>query len=389
MTTILNGRYYDGATAQDLAMRLSVDVSGRITADPPLLHPDATISEVTVDPRIAGLPAVMRFTSGAIFETPQHDTVDRLLRAHGRPISLAHRLERRNRNALLSIVVAAAMLILVIGWGIPAFSSVLAPLVPMSVESRLGKQTLEQLDRFILKPSTLPPERRARLQALFQDLARQRGGDLPLALELRHGGRIVNANAFTLPGGTIVLTDEIVALANSDDQIAAVMLHEFGHVRHRHLMQRLLGDSAVTVLSFIIFGDASAGASVLLALPTLLLELRYSRAMETEADDFSLDGMRAVGLDPHEVAGMLGRLGAYVGWCTDLMKHRPEDAKQPCEVSAYLADVARGTVPTRSEAEADGDNNDKDAKKGSGWTNYTQTHPDIRIRIQHLDSRLP
>ena len=49
-------------------------------------------------------------------------------------------------------------------------------------------------------------------------------------LEFRHGGYI-DANAFALPSGIIVMTDELVELAKSDDELISVLAHEIGHVR--------------------------------------------------------------------------------------------------------------------------------------------------------------
>ena len=52
-------------------------------------------------------------------------------------------------------------------------------------------------------------------------------------LELR-SGEALGANALALPSGIVIMTDDLVALAKSDDEIGAVMAHELGHVRGRH-----------------------------------------------------------------------------------------------------------------------------------------------------------
>ena len=56
------------------------------------------------------------------------------------------------------------------------------------------------------------------------------------------------ANAFALPAGQIIMTDELVELAENDDQIYAGLLHEMGHVEMKHGIRRLLNDAGVAAL---------------------------------------------------------------------------------------------------------------------------------------------
>ncbi len=51
-------------------------------------------------------------------------------------------------------------------------------------------------------------------------------------------GRAVGANAFALPSGIVVMTDELVELAKTDDELVAVLAHEIGHVRGRHALRQ-------------------------------------------------------------------------------------------------------------------------------------------------------
>ena len=60
----------------------------------------------------------------------------------------------------------------------------------------------------------------------------------------------IGPNAFALPGGSIVITDELVALVDGDAAVVTGVLgHELGHVRHRDGMRMLLQASAVGVLA--------------------------------------------------------------------------------------------------------------------------------------------
>ncbi|MDZ4176888.1 MAG: M48 family metallopeptidase, partial [Hydrogenophaga sp.] len=103
-------------------------------------------------------------------------------------------------------------------WGVPWLSTTLARLVPQSLENQIGEQSLAQLDRLFLKPSQLPA---AQQEALRQRFARvvetaHPEGDAPAWQLAFHQSEVLGANAFALPGGSIVMTDDLVALL--DDQ---------------------------------------------------------------------------------------------------------------------------------------------------------------------------
>ena len=100
---------------------------------------------------------------------------------------------------------------------------------------------------------------------------------------------LVGANAFALPNGTIVMTDELVNLVDNTDHLSGILLHEIAHVQYRHSMQQLARQSSLSALILLVTGDASFASSLILLLPTVLIEAEYSREFETEADVFALD----------------------------------------------------------------------------------------------------
>ena len=99
-------------------------------------------------------------------------------------------------------------------------------------------------------------------------------------------------NAFALPGRTIILTDEMVEFAQSDDELMAVLAHELGHLDGRHAMRMVLQQSGVAVLVAALAGDAVGMTILAVFVPATLLNARYSRAFELEADDYALDLFR-------------------------------------------------------------------------------------------------
>ena len=112
-------------------------------------------------------------------------------------------------------------------------------------------------------------------------------------------------NAFALPGKKIGFNTGMLTLAQSQDQLAAVMGHEVGHVLARHSAERMSLDSAAstgTQLLQAISGEQTAAKQQLFGLLGLGtqygLKLPFSRAHESEADIIGIELMAKAGFDP-------------------------------------------------------------------------------------------
>lgn len=296
--------YYDGKSSARREVLIAGDPGSvlRITGE----GVDArwALKDVRISSRVGNAARLLYFPDGSQCATTDNDGVDRLLAqlAPARWFS-PHRLERSAAYAFVALVLTA-----VIGWGIiahgiPALSKEVALRLPASTERYLGDDALQALDKLLLGPSALPPERQAELRAL---LAGIKPG---LRLEVR-AGRKLGANALALPAGTIVLTDELVNLAVDDQELVGVLAHEAGHVQHRHLLRLVLQNSAAAVFVALAVGDLSSLTSLAAALPTLLLQFKYSREFELEADDFALELLAARGIPGAKLAALLERIEA-------------------------------------------------------------------------------
>lgn len=117
-----------------------------------------------------------------------------------------------------------------------------------------------------------------------------------------------SANAFALPGGKIGINTGLLNVATNEDQLAAVIGHEIGHVLAKHSNERLSQQFAVDIiLSFIymFFADESK-ISDDIALKALGLGaqfgvlLPFSRTHESESDTIGLNLMARAGFDPRQ-----------------------------------------------------------------------------------------
>jgi predicted Zn-dependent protease len=114
-------------------------------------------------------------------------------------------------------------------------------------------------------------------------------------------------NAFVLPGNKVGFYKGLMQIADSDDQIAAVMGHEVGHVTGRHALERFSQGTAAQ-LGLAVGGAVAGSAIENQQIRTLTLAavglgvqvgvlLPFSRLQESEADRIGVDYMQAAGYD--------------------------------------------------------------------------------------------
>jgi predicted Zn-dependent protease len=120
-------------------------------------------------------------------------------------------------------------------------------------------------------------------------------------------------NAFALPGGKVGLYTGIFQVAKNQDQLAAVVAHEIGHVVSRHHEERLTrqagAQGALQLLGALLgsrYGEGAANAAVqggsILAQTGWLLP--GSRTQEAEADIVGQQLMAQAGFDPRQAVNL-------------------------------------------------------------------------------------
>ncbi len=122
-------------------------------------------------------------------------------------------------------------------------------------------------------------------------------------------------NAFAIPGGYIYITRQLMALMNSEAELASVMGHEVGHVAARHSAGRNRTASIGGVLAGIVGAVAGNGAIGQLVgagaqQAAGLYTLKYGRDQEYAADALGVKYITAAGYDPYAAADMLAQLNA-------------------------------------------------------------------------------
>lgn len=125
------------------------------------------------------------------------------------------------------------------------------------------------------------------------------------------------ANAFALPGGKVGVNTGIFSVAKTQDQLAAVLAHEIGHVVERHHDERItrqMGASgAVQLLGAVAgnYGQLATQGGSLLAQTGFLLP--GSRAQESEADVVGQRLMAQAGFNPQQAVDLWQNMMAAGG----------------------------------------------------------------------------
>ena len=300
--------YYDGRSARVHRVVLTLD-QGCLVVGGEDVQRTEPLSALHVSEPMGAAPRLVKFPDGGHCEVRDHEGFAALLASSGYRDGWVVRMQRHWRWAVVAIVVTIAGVAAGYRWGLPAVSGWLAYQVPDKVLTQLGDSTLAMLDQALFAPSKLPAARRQALADKFARLAAPDGVKPAYRLVYRDSPRI-GANAFALPDGSIVMTDQLVALAANDEEILAVLAHELGHLDRRHSLRMLIQSSIVGIVVAWYVGDVS---NIAAGLPTLLLQAGYSREHEREADEYAAAMFRFNGIPPSRLGDMLAKLEAAHG----------------------------------------------------------------------------
>jgi Zn-dependent protease with chaperone function len=324
-------RYFDGRSSRGQAAEAWLD-GGQLHLLGPTVQLSVAAKRVRWPERTQRGPRVAQLPDGGSLQSADAAAWDRWLREGGRGDSAVVRLQQSWRAVFVSLALLVLLTVAGYVWGLPWVSREVADRVPDSVEAKVGEVVLAQLEGFT-QPSQLPePEQRAIEQAWDKVLSAHRAAEAargvvvrPTRLLIRHSEDI-GPNALALPGGAMLLTDDMVRLLQHDTRvIAGVLGHELGHVQHRHGMRMLVQVSVMGAASSLLWGDFSG---ILATVPLWLGQAHYSREAERESDAYSVEVLRASGIPPAVMVTLFERLALYEQ-CGDEVLKEPAPGAQP------------------------------------------------------------
>lgn len=328
--SVLEADYYDGRSSRRHRVRLWLE-AGQLHVLGEGVERQLAFAEVQLTEKLGQAPRLLRLLDGAWCEIRDHAALEALLAGAGRRESVVDLAQRSMLLAIAALLLTALILAGGYFWCLPRVGDAIAAHLPASVGRLLSEQTLALLDDGLLKPSQIPAARQQQLRESFAALVAP--GEIRI---LFRSSAPVGPNALALPDGTIIVLDELLALLDHDEQLLAVLAHEYAHVQHHHGLRLTVRGSLAAAVSAWWLGDVS---SLLAAAPAALLQARHSREFEAQADAGAARLLRSRGIAP-----------------------------------ARLAEVLEILMGQDKNAEKD----------GNGWSSYLSSHPATAARIRAL-----
>jgi predicted Zn-dependent protease len=220
---------------------------------------------------------------------------------------------RLDSRATLKIVgwslAAISSIALVVMFAIPFAADRLAPLVPQALEHRLGDAAAAQIKTLFGGKSCNATAGQKAFDKLVGTL-REAGGLNASVVSSVLATPIPNAIA--LPGGQVLLFSGLLDKAENPDEIAGVLAHELGHLKHRDNLRNMIHDGSTSFLIGLLFGDVTGSGAAIFAARTLMSS-SYSRDVEQSADTFAIDLMQQLGRPTRPMGELLFRVTGKQG----------------------------------------------------------------------------
>ena len=199
---------------------------------------------------------------------------------------------------------AAVSIVGVIWFGLPYAADRLAPLVPPAMERRIGDAADGQIKVVFGGKACSNAAGLAAFFKLMRELSTAAAIEGPVRSDVLASSV---PNAFALPGGKVYLLNGLLAKAKNPDEIAGVLAHELGHVRHRDNTRNMIYSGGTSFLIGLLFGDVT-GSGALIVASRSLVSASYSRDAEQKADDFSIDVMHRLGRPTKPMGELIFRI---------------------------------------------------------------------------------
>ncbi|WP_170404804.1 M48 family metallopeptidase [Ruegeria arenilitoris] len=309
----VHGRAYPPLSSREVPVRLAVGTNTVwLIDDQGQIQTRCTPEELSVEPRVGSTERRVNFPDGTLFLTDQHAALEHLIAdSSGSHLHHAERFHPR------LIVVTLACLVAVWGvwkYGLSLLVALAVWMTPLPLVTAIDAGVMQALDQIMTEPSALSDRDKAMVQDSFDRVLAALGPaaeDHDYTLEFRDLPGM-GPNAFALPGGTIVVTDELVRRV-STDALAGVIGHEIGHVVEQHGLTQIYRSLGAFVLIGMMAGDTGPVLEQVLLEGNLILSLSYSRQHELAADQFGVDLARKAGFDPNGLSDFFDLLEQEFG----------------------------------------------------------------------------
>ena len=210
------------------------------------------------------------------------------------------------------VIILLTIIVLVIGYRFLfiSFSSTLVYLFPHNWEKKIGESTYKTLSSTILEKSEIPEKRKADLREKSQKVFKH--SNLYKNPEIKFNkSNILGPNALALPGGPIVITDDLIKLLKDDELILAIIAHEIAHIKERHSLQQIVEVAGLSSIAWMIFGLDESILEEIVFIGINVWSLKKSRDLEKDADLMALKLLEKTGMSKKSFIQAIEKLSNY------------------------------------------------------------------------------
>jgi len=266
-------------------------------------------SEVNAKSKLGNLPREIILPNARLLVCTPSPLLNQWL--DGGAGSRISQMETKKPWLIASVLLVPLLLYVIFVQGMPWAAVKFADQIPYSIKTVASQHTLSALDYSMLEPSTLPDWQREQLMMGFNAVVEQvsePGTENDIRVHFRNS-ELIGPNAFALPDGTIVFTDDLVSLVDGDQALLdAILLHEIGHVAQNHSMQMVAESLFATLAISYFFGDLSGAIESFMGIGSSVVQNQYSQKHEWQADNFAISKLKLMHRDTADFADVMRKL---------------------------------------------------------------------------------
>jgi len=210
-------------------------------------------------------------------------------------------MSRASAFAFMGLIVA---FILGLWWAKTPMAAAVAAQIPVEMEQKIGDAAFS---------SHAPSSKLVQDKEILEDF-KKLSAPLIAAIDSKrytfefHILDDSSLNAFALPGGKMAIHTGLILKAERPEEVLGVMAHELAHVEMQHSMRNLVEMVGMYAVISAVFGDVSGIAAILVNNAPFLLQMKFSRDHEREADEKGFDYLMKSNIDPRGLVGFFNKI---------------------------------------------------------------------------------
>jgi len=316
---MIKGYWYEKGSAARKVATFELSDSGRYAL---YIEGEVTqrgeASTLCISERLGNVERKIILKDGSLFGTLDNDAVDSYFKKEQKINAFVHYLETHIGWIVVAFIVTIFTAFSFFKWGIPWASQKIAHALPYETNKIIATGSMDFLDEYMFSETNISKVKQEKIRAHFIEkiasISLEEDKKIKYTLHFRSWkmGDLEIPNALALPSGDIIVTDKFIELAETEDEIDSVLLHEMGHVVHRHGLEMMIEGTFITVAVMMITGDGSGFGDMGVGLGSALVNSAYSRGHESEADLYAFKKMLVAKIDPASFSKIMHSMTEYM-----------------------------------------------------------------------------